>query len=52
MDIFVDTIRIEINGKPASISDLEDLPAPYDVRLVQLKSDLLLIEVRHPSQLA
>lgn len=51
MNIYVDNIRIQINGKPATVSDLEELPAPYDVRLVMLRSDLLLVEVRYPSQL-
>lgn len=51
MTIGVDKIRIEINGKVATVSDLKALPAPYDVRLVMLAPDLLLIEVRHPSEL-
>lgn len=51
MDILVNTIRIEINGKVSSVSALKALPAPYDIRLVMLKPDLLLIEVRHPSEL-
>lgn len=45
MNIYADTIRIEINGKLSTLEELENLPAPYKVRLV-FKSDVLYIEVR------
>lgn len=51
MNIYTDSIRIHINGSDATLQELEDLPAPYDVRLVMLKPGLLLIDVRFPSQL-
>lgn len=51
MNIYTDSIRIHINGTVATLHDLEELPAPYDVRLVLLKPGLVLVDVRYPSQL-
>lgn len=47
----ISDIRILINGQPATERDLEELPAPYDVRVLLQPPDVLIIEVRHPSQL-
>ena len=47
-----EVVRIQINGKVAALSDLDRLPAPYDVRVLFQENDtVMIIDVRYPSEL-